>query len=385
MLRNDYRRALIMLRPHVRGMTGHVRLERRTLAGSMRFTVQSAPPGVLHAILMAHYGGRWLVYRLGALRNDARGQSGMTASFDPRNLLGLDLDKYTLVAIVLTGAGEPQLVMTGMVNGYKDVNWAQVITAATSQFAAKTPSERAAKKQADARDEAGKAQPARAETDGRDAAAESERVAAREAQADEGEVTAEQADGQGAEDAQSDVKPDEQSEVCCCEQMEAGSEGAEKSKADEGEVVEEQADGQGAADVQADEQPAVQPDVNPGEQSQECRRELMEAGSESEVMAEQADGQGAADIKADVQSKNTAQPQPSSAASKAEAGEISASEEFQPDARKGDGIDTASRQKSTAIFEVYAIAPEARDIEAAGLSDSSPSREAEQRESGEDA
>ena len=53
MQRNDFRRSLILLRPLRRGMSGHVRLERRTLQGSMRFTVQGAPRGRPHALLLA--------------------------------------------------------------------------------------------------------------------------------------------------------------------------------------------------------------------------------------------------------------------------------------------------------------------------------------------
>ena len=44
MSRNEYRRAFIMLRAVQPGYGGHVRLERRTLTGSMYFTI-TAPPG----------------------------------------------------------------------------------------------------------------------------------------------------------------------------------------------------------------------------------------------------------------------------------------------------------------------------------------------------
>lgn len=39
MIRNDYRRALIMLRALEKGYSGHVRLERRTLRGNMQFSI----------------------------------------------------------------------------------------------------------------------------------------------------------------------------------------------------------------------------------------------------------------------------------------------------------------------------------------------------------
>ena len=44
MVKNDYRRSLIMFRSHAQGYSGHVRLERRTLMGSMFFVV-NAPGG----------------------------------------------------------------------------------------------------------------------------------------------------------------------------------------------------------------------------------------------------------------------------------------------------------------------------------------------------
>jgi hypothetical protein len=39
MSKNEYRRAFIMLRPAMTGISGHVRLERRTMTGSMYFIV----------------------------------------------------------------------------------------------------------------------------------------------------------------------------------------------------------------------------------------------------------------------------------------------------------------------------------------------------------
>jgi hypothetical protein len=60
MIRNDYRRALILLRSAIRGMSGHVRLERRTLGGSMRFSVSGAGASdTLRAVLMRRGKGGW--------------------------------------------------------------------------------------------------------------------------------------------------------------------------------------------------------------------------------------------------------------------------------------------------------------------------------------
>ena len=133
MLKNDFRRSLILLRPLRRGMSGHVRLERRTLQGSMRFTVQGTTQGKLHALLLAQAAQGFTVYKLGALTTDSRGQSGLTATFDPRNLQGLDLNQYTLVALVDDGA-VPEMVLSGLVNGSKEIDWAAATQAAIAPY-----------------------------------------------------------------------------------------------------------------------------------------------------------------------------------------------------------------------------------------------------------
>ena len=56
--RNDYRRALLMLRSLKTGVSGYVRLERRTLMGTLQFTVNGAPVGTdLYAILLHRTNG----------------------------------------------------------------------------------------------------------------------------------------------------------------------------------------------------------------------------------------------------------------------------------------------------------------------------------------
>lgn len=133
MLKNDFRRSLILLRPLRRGMSGHVRLERRTLQASMRFTVQGAAQGRLHALLLAQGPQGCTVYKLGALTTDSRGQSGLTATFDPRNIQGLDLNQYTLVVLVDDGAA-PEMVLSGLVNGSKEIDWAAATQAAIGPY-----------------------------------------------------------------------------------------------------------------------------------------------------------------------------------------------------------------------------------------------------------
>ena len=93
MLRNDYRRAMIMLRGLEKGMGGFIRLERRTLMGSMQFTVSGSPQGMmLNAVMLSQKGGQWSVAPLGTMRRDSRGQAGLTWSFDPRNIQGKTLE-----------------------------------------------------------------------------------------------------------------------------------------------------------------------------------------------------------------------------------------------------------------------------------------------------
>ena len=86
MIKNDYRRALIMLRPNVQGYSGHVRLERRTLMGSMYFIVNTPDSlGQLQAALVGKNNGEYFAITLGTLRRDGRGQANLAYSFDPRD------------------------------------------------------------------------------------------------------------------------------------------------------------------------------------------------------------------------------------------------------------------------------------------------------------
>ena len=59
MIRNDYRRALIMLRALEKGYSGHVRLERRTLRGNMQFSITAPSGGELHAAILARKSGTY--------------------------------------------------------------------------------------------------------------------------------------------------------------------------------------------------------------------------------------------------------------------------------------------------------------------------------------
>ncbi|HIR07404.1 MAG TPA: hypothetical protein IAA71_04325 [Candidatus Pullichristensenella stercoripullorum] len=133
MLRNDYRRALIMLRPLERGYAGHARLERRTLMATLCFTATAPGAAALRAALVGWRGSDHFAAPLGALRRDSRGQYGLCASFDPRNIEGRELEEYQLVVIV--DAGDPcRLVLSGNVCGSTPVDWERTRRAACALF-----------------------------------------------------------------------------------------------------------------------------------------------------------------------------------------------------------------------------------------------------------
>lgn len=136
MLKNDYRRALIMLRPIRQGLSGHVRLERRTLMGSMQFTVNGVASGSeLHAALIGHPGGRYVGAKLGAFGGDRYGQVGLTVKFDPRNIQSYELEQYDLICVVQVGKGgvaEP--VLTGNLSGSVEVDWGKVLEVARTLY-----------------------------------------------------------------------------------------------------------------------------------------------------------------------------------------------------------------------------------------------------------
>lgn len=118
MVKNEYRRALIMLRPNEQGYSGHVRLERRTLMGSMYFIVNTPDTsGELMAALVGSKNGEYFAANLGTLRRDGRGQAGLSYSYDPRNIGGHMLEDYQMIAVVRRAGDDCTLVLTGNVNG----------------------------------------------------------------------------------------------------------------------------------------------------------------------------------------------------------------------------------------------------------------------------
>ena len=133
MLRNDYRRALIMFRSLEQGYSGHARLERRTLMGTLCLTACAPGAAALCAALAGRRGNDYFAAPLGVLRRDSRGQYSLIASFDPRNIEGRELEEYQLLVVV--DAGDPcRLVLSGNVNGSVQMDWERVRRAACALF-----------------------------------------------------------------------------------------------------------------------------------------------------------------------------------------------------------------------------------------------------------
>ena len=119
MVRNDYRRALILLRALHSGYQGHVRLERRQAMGNMQFTVSG--PGVreddLRAVLAARLEGGWKAVRLGRLQRGTERQAGLHWAFDPRGIEGLPLERYQIAAVIRESAAGCELMLFGFLHG----------------------------------------------------------------------------------------------------------------------------------------------------------------------------------------------------------------------------------------------------------------------------
>ena len=125
MMRNDYRRALILLRSNTQGYSGHVRLERRTLMGSMYFLLQTPPEApILRAVLAGRSRDDYYACEIGSLQAGSRGHSMLTWNFDPRNICGRELEQYQLLLIVEEDGCE--ILLYGNVCGHAEMNWDKV-------------------------------------------------------------------------------------------------------------------------------------------------------------------------------------------------------------------------------------------------------------------
>ena len=147
MMRNDYRRSLILLRSNASGYSGHVRLERRTLMGTMYFLVQSPDScGTLRAALVGRgRDGAYYACAMGELRRDSRGQSVLGYSFDPRDVCGRELEQYQLIAVTCAGDSQCQIALFGNVCGHAEMNWESVRAALCALYGGNAQAEPAAR------------------------------------------------------------------------------------------------------------------------------------------------------------------------------------------------------------------------------------------------
>lgn len=139
MNRNEYRRAFIMLRAAEPGYSGHARLERRTLTGSLYFVV-AAPEGAgaLDAALVGRRGGETYAAPIGTLRRDRRGQWTLAWTFDPRDIAGRPLEGYQWIAVARADGG-CAVALTGNVEGSYPLDIAALRRAVCALFAAPRP------------------------------------------------------------------------------------------------------------------------------------------------------------------------------------------------------------------------------------------------------
>ena len=123
MIRNEYRRAFIMLRSVAPGYGGHARLERRTLNGSLYIIVNAPPsPDALTAALAGQRDGEYYAAPLGELTRDRRGQATLALHFDPRNIEGRPLEAYPWIVVASAGAEGCAIALTGNVEGSRNLD-----------------------------------------------------------------------------------------------------------------------------------------------------------------------------------------------------------------------------------------------------------------------
>lgn len=140
MSKNEYRRAFIMLRPAMTGISGHVRLERRTMTGSMYFIV-TAPGEGWRAAIVGQRGGEYYAAPLGELKRDARGQLTLACAFDPRSIDGRPLEAYQLLAVVQIAPEGCQLALTGNVDGAYPMDAALVRESVCALYTSNEPAD----------------------------------------------------------------------------------------------------------------------------------------------------------------------------------------------------------------------------------------------------
>lgn len=136
MIKNDYRREMILLRPLEDGFSGFCRIETRVSRGSITYNIRASHgAGRLYAVLVGARGGRWQTAIGGEIRADALGQAGFYWELDPRSIDGLALENYALVGVATDGA-DAHLVLAGKQDKGKQVDWAAVEQSVHDAFAA---------------------------------------------------------------------------------------------------------------------------------------------------------------------------------------------------------------------------------------------------------
>jgi len=133
--KNEYRRTLIMLRSLKSGVSGYVRLERRTLMGTLQFTVNGiSGDGERYAVLLYKNNGGYSGIRLEQFSQPRYGQTGLVWKFDPRNIETRTLEQYDLAAVIEIQNGICDLLLCGNLNGSVEADWIQVRDAACRLF-----------------------------------------------------------------------------------------------------------------------------------------------------------------------------------------------------------------------------------------------------------
>ena len=127
MLKNDYRREMILLRPLEEGISGFCRLEARLSRASITYNIraQRGFGGRLVAVLAGARNGRWQIAVGGEIRADALGQAGYYWELDPRAVNGLALENYALIGVAVDGP-EARLLLAGRQDKTREPDWAAV-------------------------------------------------------------------------------------------------------------------------------------------------------------------------------------------------------------------------------------------------------------------
>ena len=118
MVKSEYRREMILLRPLEEGISGFCRLEAHLMRGSITYNIraQRGYGGRLLAVLVGRRNGRWQVALGGEIRTDALGQAGFYWELDPRSINSLALENYALVGVAVDGPDARLLLALSLIH-----------------------------------------------------------------------------------------------------------------------------------------------------------------------------------------------------------------------------------------------------------------------------